>query len=280
MKPRSAPETPRRPLDDGDWNMAYLFPQEVAAARERTGLALLPIAPIEWHGPHLAMGTDNLLAHAFARRLCRELECPYFPPLFVGTERERDPKTLRSIGFEGHERIEGMDFPKNSVGSGYFREEVFAAVVRDALGILLDRMSFRRVLIINGHGALNQKAVLDRLCVEFNDGFEPKRVMWVYPGFPRSDAGAIGHADAGEACLMAAAWPGCVAVSNLPPDGPLKNTDFAVVDSETFGLKPTPGRTVRRKRDPRYHTSAETGERMMKRAAREVLKEVRRIWGV
>ena len=280
MEPDSAPRVPRRPIEDGDWNMAYLFPQEVAAARERTGLVLLPLAPVEWHGPHLAMGTDNLLAHAFARRLCRELECPYFPPLFIGTERERDPKTLRSIGFGGHERIEGMDFPGNSVGSGYFREEVFAAVVRDALSILLGRMGFRRVLIVNGHGAVNQKGVLDRLCVEFNGGFDPERVLWVYPGFTRSDAGAIGHADAGEACLMAAAWPACVDVTNLPADGPLRNVDFAIVDSETFDLKPTRERTVRRKRDPRRHTSAETGERMMEEAAREVLEEVRQVWGI
>ena len=121
----------QRPINQGDWNMAFLFPDEVAAARERHGLVLLPLAPLEWHGPHLAVGCDNLLAHAFARRLARELECPYFPPLFVGTERERRPDMLESLGFSRDAYIEGMDFPKNSVASAYFREEVFAAVVRD-----------------------------------------------------------------------------------------------------------------------------------------------------
>jgi hypothetical protein len=63
----------RRPVEDGDWNLAYLFPDEVVEARLRTGMIFLPIAPIEWHGPHLAMGCDNLLAHAFARRLGRAI---------------------------------------------------------------------------------------------------------------------------------------------------------------------------------------------------------------
>ena len=63
----------KRPIDEGDWNMAFLFPDEIAAARARTGLVILPLAPLEWHGPHLTMGCDNLLAHAFARRLAREL---------------------------------------------------------------------------------------------------------------------------------------------------------------------------------------------------------------
>ena len=100
-----------RPLHEGDWNLAFLFPHEVAEARARTGLVILPLAPIEWHGPHLAMGCDGLLAHAFARRLARELESPYFPPLFIGTERERAPKTLRSLGFAGTEYIEAWTFP-------------------------------------------------------------------------------------------------------------------------------------------------------------------------
>ena len=36
-----------RPLHEGDWNLAFLFPHEVAEARARTGLVILPLAPIE-----------------------------------------------------------------------------------------------------------------------------------------------------------------------------------------------------------------------------------------
>jgi creatinine amidohydrolase len=267
-----------RPVERGDWNMAYLFPHEVAEARTRVGLAILPIAPIEWHGPHMAMGCDALLAQAFARELARELRCPYYPPLFVGTERERPPKVLKAIGFSGDEFIEGMDFPGNSVASRYYREEVFAAVVRDTLRILFGRMEFSRVLIVNGHGAVNQKEVLDRLCAEANAGAPArKRVMWVYPGFPAALLDqCIGHADAAEASLLAASYPECVDISRLPEGGRLKNTAFAVVDGETFDCSPTRDRTVRARHDPRKHTDAEQGRRYLADAVREALREVRR----
>jgi creatinine amidohydrolase len=258
--------------------MAYLFPQEVAAARAKIGLVILPIAPIEWHGPHMTMGCDNLLAHAFARELARELQCPYYPPLFIGTERERPPQMLKSIGFKGDEFIEGMDFPGNSVGSGYYREEVFAAVLRDTLNILLGRMGFRRVLIVNGHGAVNQKEVLERLCSEFNAGVSRgKRVMWVYPGFPAALLDqSIGHADAAEASMLAAGFPECLDLSRLPKGGRLKSTAFAIVDGETFDCSPTRDRTVRVEHDPRKHTDAEQGRKFLADAVKEVVRKVKR----
>jgi creatinine amidohydrolase len=267
-----------RPIEQGDWNMAYLFPEEVAAARARSGLVILPLGLIEWHGPHMAMGCDNLLAHAFARALARELRCPYFPPLFIGTERERPPAVLKSIGFTGEEFIEGMDFPANSVASAYYRDEVFAAVVRDTLNILLGRMKFRRVLIVNGHGAVNQKEVLNRLCSEFNAGLKGgKRVMWVYPGSPAALRGqSIGHADAAEASMLAACFPECLDLSKLPRRGRLKNTAFAIVDSETFDCSPTRDRTVRVKHDPRKHTDAEQGRRYLTADVKRIVRLVRR----
>jgi creatinine amidohydrolase len=265
-----------RPIENGDWNMAYLFPDEVAAARTRNGLVILPIGPVEWHGPHLTMGCDNLLAHDFARRLAREFECPYYPPLFIGTERERSPEMLVSLGFKRDEFIEGMDFPKLPVASAYFREEVFAGMVRNILTILFDRMNFKYILIVNGHGADNQKAVLNRLCNEFNAGQTKKRVMWVYPAFPRSlIAGAIGHATSQETSMLGASWPGCVDLKRLPSTGKLKNVEFAVVDGETFDLSPTPDHTLREDQDPRTRTDIKWGEEQIQKAVREVADQVR-----
>ncbi|HTP89266.1 MAG TPA: creatininase family protein [Bryobacteraceae bacterium] len=272
--------TANRPIDEGDWNMAFLFPDEVAAARERNGLVILPLAPLEWHGPHLAMGCDNLLAHAFARRLARELECPYYPPLYVSTERQRRPEVLEALGLERTARVEGMDFPNHSVASGYFREEVFALVLRDVLHILFERMRFQRVLIVNGHGADNQKDVLNRICHEFNSGAsQDVRVMWVYPGFPRSLlAGSIGHAAAEETSMLESCWPGCSDLARLPKEGPLRNVDYGIVDGETFDCAPTPDHTVRETQDPRFHTDVAWGAQQMELAAAEVIDDVRKMW--
>jgi creatinine amidohydrolase len=264
-----------RPRDEGDFNLAFLFPGEVAEMRARTGLIILPLAPIEWHGPHLAMGCDGLLAHAFARRLAVELESPYFPPLFAGTERERKPEVLRSIGFTGREYIEGMDFPANAVKSAYMKEEIFSLTVRGTLEALFERMEYHAVVIVNGHGADNQRAALDRLCAEYNSAGKA-RLMWVYPGFPRSlIAGSIGHAAAEESSMLSAAWPHCVDLSRLPSVGALKNTEHAVVDGDTFDGAPTPDFTVRPDQDPLYHTDPALGARLVEEAVREIVADIR-----
>jgi creatinine amidohydrolase len=264
----------RRPIDDGDWNIAFLFPDEIMEARDRLGLVILPLAPVEWHGPHLVMGCDTLLAHAFARGIAKQLACPYFPPLFVGTERERRPETLRSFGFTDSQHIEGMDFPANPIGSAYLREETFALVVRDTLNVLYARLHFRAVVVVNGHGADNQRAVLDRLCTEMNAA--GRRLMWVYPGFPRSlIAGSIGHATAEETSMLAAMWPGCVDLSRLPATGPLRNVEHAIVDGETFDGQPTPDFTVRPEQDPRYHADPAIGLRYVEEAVKETVMEIR-----
>jgi creatinine amidohydrolase len=269
----------KRPIEEGDWNMAYLFPDEIVKSRDQQGLVILPIGPVEWHGPHLAMGCDNLLAHDFARRLARQLQCPYYPPLFVSTERERNPNMLEALGFSRDEFVEGMDFPGLPMASAYFREETFALVVRDILSILLYRMRFTHVLIVNGHGADNQKAVLNRLCAEYNAGESEKIVMWVYPAFPRSlIAGAIGHAASHETSMLAAAWPACVDLTRLPVAGKLKNTDYAVVDGETFDLAPTPDHTLREEQDPRTKTDVEWGKAQIEKAVGEVIEQVKSEW--
>ena len=288
-------KTPRL-IDQGDWNLAYLFPDEVAEARQRIGLVILPVAPIEWHGPHMVMGCDPLLAHAFARRVAARLACPYYPPVFLGTERHRTPEVLESLGFDPGAFIEGMDFPANPVASAYVREETFALVIRDLLNILLNRLRFRHVLIVNGHGADNQRETLDRLCREFNaagttgsvgltkavgltEAVNPAglRVMWVYPGFSHpAVAGSIGHANAEEASMLEAAWPGSVDTGKLPASGSLKYCDYAIVDGYAFDGKPTPDHTLPVAQDPRWNTNPILGAQVLEQAVEEVIEQVKR----
>lgn len=86
-------------------------------------------------------------------------------------------------------------------------------------------------------GADNQKAMLNQLRTEYNAGQSEKRVMWVYPAFPRSlMAGAIGHAASHETSMLAAARPACVDLERLPATGKFRNTEYAIVGGETFDL--------------------------------------------
>jgi hypothetical protein len=58
----------------------------------------------------------------------------------------------------------------------------------------------------------------------------------------------------------------------------LKNTDFGVVDGDTFDCSPTPDKTLREAQDPRQHTNVEWGRQIFEQAALEVIEEVKKLW--
>ena len=159
--------------------LQWLRPTEVLAAQASKSIAYLPIGPLEWHGPHLPLGTDPLQAETVALALAERVGGVVHPTLYWGTERERNPQTLRNLGFHGDEWIVGMDFPGMALASFYAPEEQFALVARWNLEALVAH-GFRLVVIVNGHGATNQIAHLQRLAAELT-ARGPARVLYTFP---------------------------------------------------------------------------------------------------
>jgi creatinine amidohydrolase/Fe(II)-dependent formamide hydrolase-like protein len=90
----------------------------------------------------------------------------------------------------------------------------------------------------------------------------------VAAAFP-SDIG-VGHASRAETSIMLAIAPETVKLDNLPPlDQPLQNTQFAIIDYQTFSGEPTVERVVHANDDPRL-ASAEEGHRIIQRTARDL----------
>jgi creatinine amidohydrolase len=252
-----------------------LRPDEIVAERERCPVIYLPIGPLEWHAPHLPFGTDALNAEAAARSVAEQVGGVVLPTLFCGTERERNPKMCQDLGFPADSYIVGMDFPANAIPSLYYREEFFALLVRETLDRVI-RLGYKLVVIVNGHGAANHMETLRRLSKEFS-ALSPARVLFTV-AFPVNArfAHSIGHADVGEASVMMALQPESVDLGQLPPlDRPLRNVDYAIVDSETFDGSPTPDYTVREGADPRRHASAAWGREIMEQTAQEISEIVR-----
>jgi creatinine amidohydrolase len=258
--------------------LQHLTPREAAARRDRCAALLTPVAPIEWHGPHLPLGTDPLIATAVAELAAHELGATAYPTLYVGTERERTPAMLRSIGLPEDARIEGMDFPANTYRSFYFREEVFALVLRDLVGMARAN-GYRLVYIVNGHGAENQLGVIQRLCAELDDP-PALRVAWGYAFAEELRKTLIAHAAAEETSIMLHLEPKGVRLDELPAvPTPLRNADFAIVDGPTFDGRPTRDYTVRQEVDPRTRSNAQTGRRYLEAAAREIAQHARQLLG-
>ena len=113
-----------KPHNDGGFETRYewLRPGQLRARQTECPLVLFPLAPLEYHGPHMPMGTDPINAGCVAHACCKELRRGVVrPTMFLGTERERDPDTLESLGFKRDQYIVGMDFPArqwSSTGNG------------------------------------------------------------------------------------------------------------------------------------------------------------------
>ena len=228
-----------------------LLPDEICAMTKSTSIAFLPVGSMEWHGPHMSMGMDTAHAYVVASGLAKTMHGAVMPPLYIGTEQPRSPETLRRIGFSGEESITGMDFPQNTVKSMYWPEDLFFAIIRQQVMFLLET-GFRTVVLVNGHGADNQIGVLE--CLADSLSTMPDSYV-LHQLILTEDCGVgVGHAGLLETAVMLALVPQGVDLTKLPakPEK-LKNTDFAIVDSETFAFGGNEDFTVRF--DPRDATA-------------------------
>lgn len=258
----------------------WLRPAELAAEMKQRPLIFVPIAPLEYHGPHIPLGTDPLEAQEVALRAAAKVGGVVMPPTFIGTDIVRTRELLLDLGFEGDEHILGMDFPSSIVKSLYYPEEFVAILVRGLLEGLVQQ-GYRLIVIVNGHGGVNHVALLNRLAAEFTArgmAHVLNFVAWASPGDvpQRGLEGAtyglpVGHADKIETGRMMVLNPDAVDLSTLPPVGePLHNIEHAVVDYMTWRGQPTPDHSVRESGDPRIGATVEFGEETFEASATHI----------
>lgn len=256
--------------------MQWLRPSEILAKQAEKSIVYLPIGPLEWHGPHLPLGTDALEAERVSIALAQQIGGVVYPTLFWGTERERSPELVQCIGFRGDEWIVGMDFPANSMRSYYTPEEQFACTVRWTLEGLIAH-GYRLIIVANGHGATDQHYHLQRLVAELNAG-GPARLLYLYVWSGAIKEESPGHACITETSAMLSLKADRVDLNGLlARPGPLRNVEWAIIDDPTFYLKPTPDHTVRPEADPRW-ASAELGEQYFIATVERFAKIVNDTW--
>jgi creatinine amidohydrolase len=258
--------------------LEWLRPDEINAERARCPVVYLPLGPLEWHGPHLPVGTDPLQAEHVAQALANRAGGVVHPTLYIGTERERSAELLSDIGFNGDEWIVGMDFPANSERSYYYSEDAFAVMVRYTLEQLVAH-DYRLIVLVNGHGATNQIQQLQRLAIELTRR-GPAKVLYTFDLDAEIDDDA-GHATITETSAVMALMEDRVDLNRLPlVDQALKNIEYAIVDEPTFSGQPAPDRTVSARADPRRATP-QLGKKhfddTVERLSTMILKELKSI---
>lgn len=131
------------------------------AAADPSWIAVLPIAAVEQHGPHLPLGTDAMIVEAYvarARKLLPDaLKATFLPPQAIGTSAEHRafagtltlaPETLtRALGEIG-ESVHRAGVRKlvfaNGHGGNVAALEMVALDLRTRLGMLAVACSFSR----------------------------------------------------------------------------------------------------------------------------------------
>ena len=253
-------------------------PSEIIEAKKLLPLVFLPVGPLEWHGPHLPLGTDPLIAHEISLRIARDIGGVVLPPFYWGTERERDADTLKNLGFQGNEWVVGMDFPNNSMKSLYIPEDFFALGIRIILEKLVEQ-GYLFIVIINGHGATNQIFTLERLAKEFQNERNVNVLTNAVPDENRKFVGG-GHADASETSEVMAIHPDSVDLGKLPSkDKKYKYRDWAIVDGDAFLGQPDPNFEVQEKNDPRFAANPETGEILLQRSVKTITEQIKQRLG-
>ena len=253
-------------------------PAEVLEARRRAPVAFVPVSPLEWHGPHMPLGTDGLHAWHVSLGVAREVGGVVLPPFYAGTDSLRlpgdGPEELGALGLDADVRVVGMDFPGFPVKSVYFEESAFGVAVREIVRAL-KRDDYRLIVLANGHGAPNQQETLSRVALEETE-LPRVRVaylnVWVPPAPPQLDPC---HAERNEAAVLLAIAGDSVRLDELPVGEPLRYRDYGVVDGPAFDGDPTPDFTVRADADPRKATPEE-GERILAREVEVAVERVRR----
>ncbi len=248
-----------------------LRPQQIITARQKLPVVYLPLGPMEWHGEHLPFGVDMLHAYTIALETARSIGGVVLPPLPLGTESILEPDRVRHRGFEGHERIEGMDFPGLSLPSLYVVENSFMTAVRELVRAL-KRQMFRVIVIVNGHGAKYHMSGLMRVAVEES---EPGKHAVLHALAFDIAPGKGGHAERYETGFMEAYFSKTVDLNALPAlPAPLKNIETGILDGPTCEGKPTSDFTVRPEQDPRF-AKVEEGYQDVKNGVRRVSEQVR-----
>lgn len=192
---------------------------DVAATLAAADFAVLPLGSVEWHGPHLPLGSDTILAEGFADELVDgDWNAVRFP-------------TVGLTAVPGQTR----HYP----GTVAIEPETMVDYLRQVLrGIA--RNGFRRILLLNAHDAnmATARAAMERLAGELPVSLLLANwfqlVPWTDTTELLGDVPTRGHGGAFETAGVLAFAPETVrteGVADLPPRPRMQTAEHVLVES-------------------------------------------------
>lgn len=217
-----------------------LTPDEFLKVVKQTPIAYLPLGTLEYHGPHLPLGSDHLQPLGLYVELSRRLGGLVLPPLSAGPDEQAvlDGEPYYGMDFEfltEHEK------PRRLPGSAYWQDDSVFLQYTDGMIRQLSRAGLK-ILVGHGHGPSTD--LFGRQAPAWKKAYGIT-VLTLQGILEDKELGFMNdHAGANETSIMLATHPELVKMENLPKDPP-------VWPKGIMG------------RDPRLHASAELGRRII-----------------
>jgi len=229
-----------------------MVPAQIRARREACNLAYLPVGSLEWHGPHMPLGTDYLTVTHLAEEAAWRYGGVAFPPICYGDVRfylqecraewrktyaaEMGVPTEYPAAFgyypgeevecplppdDGDPAAEGLPFSLQDQG------RFFSLLIAKTI-LAVHLYGFRHILVMPGHGP--NPAYCERALEVYRENVgrrgafgEPARTRsWFYLEPAREFEPLLNnhwiHADKWEGSITMVAAPGTVHPEHLPRD--------------------------------------------------------------
>jgi creatinine amidohydrolase len=170
---------------------AELTPAELESAWKDRALAIIPWGALEWHGPHLPLGLDGIVAEWFAEHLAERTGGVLLPTCWMPITTLPHPHSLQ------------------------VRTSVFQEMLDDTIeGLYL--AGARVVCIVTGHYAQGHEIELYKAAIRAMDGHRNLRVLAATPLEPLGDDSLLDHAGRWETSQLLALRPELVELEELP----------------------------------------------------------------
>jgi creatinine amidohydrolase len=167
------------------------FPEDIDAAWARDACAILPIGALEWHGAHLPLGLDGIVAEWFAAQLAERIDGVLLPALYTPITTLPHRHSLR-------------------ISTDAFR------LLLDETVASLYRSGARRIALVTGHYAQGHMVELFEVALRAMEDFDGLRVFVGTPLEVLDKDELLDHAARFETSQLLALRPDLVRLQNLP----------------------------------------------------------------
>jgi creatinine amidohydrolase len=191
---------------------AELLPHEFRKRLAERPIAYLPLGTLEWHGEHLALGSDAIQGEGLMAECARRFGGIVMPPIHLGPDRARPDEQGRML--YGMDYADSTKPPRQLDGSCYWVPIGLHLLMVDAILEQLRRAGFRAVFA-DGHGPSRWSWVEK---IEERESRFGLKLFGVTKDIASQWKSQVDHAARNETSLMMHLRPDLVDISQLAAD--------------------------------------------------------------